>query len=193
MVSSAHEWHIYLDKIPSREDGCFWVSFETDCRLAKTKYNIYNRCLPCIQNLYCQLKKGQTEITLGTAFNCWKLTVILNGLDGCLQFLYEFEKKFPGMHVWGKLGSGRPGAKTKVVVFHAESIEQRDRIRTALKTCLQDVEGRADVQISRGCAALYDDLLGDWRKWRPIMEVKSQELAKTTIEKIKKILHLAKM
>ena len=151
------ERHIYLAKIPYSEGKNYWVSFENDPKLAKTKSNIYNRCLPCIQNLYQQLKNGCTAITLGAAYHCWKVTAIVADPDACIALLYEFEKKFPGRHVWGKFGSGRPESLTQAVVFHAENVKDRDWIHAALKQCTRPSSGVVDIQISRACAVLYDD------------------------------------
>jgi hypothetical protein len=187
------EWHIYLGKIPYSKDSSFWVSFESDPKLTKTKSNIYNRCLPCIQNLYQQLKKGCTAITLGTAYNCWKITAIVNGLDGCMSLLYEFEKRFSGTHVWGKLGSGRPNSKTHAVVFHAENVEVRDWLHSALKQCINESGSQADVLISRACAVLYDDLLGDWRNWKETTPIIKPEIADKLLERLKQILYQSTM
>ena len=126
------EWHIYLGEIPYSEKGNFWVSFESDPHLKKTKGSIYGRCLPCIQNLYFQLKEGRTEIALGPAYNCWKTTAVLKNLDACLLLLSEFERRFQGGHVYGKFGSGRPDSESRVVVFHTEDESQRDKIKDTL-------------------------------------------------------------
>ena len=187
------EWHIYLGKIPYSKDNSFWVSFESDPELTKTKSNIYNRCLPCIQNLYQQLKKGRTAITLGTAYNCWKITAIVNGLEGCISLLYEFEKRFPGTHVWGKFGSSRPTSATQAVVFHAENIEARDRLHSALKKCMSQVDRQGDVQISRACAMLYDDLLGDWHNWEETTPIRNPEMVGKLLERLKQILYRSSM
>jgi len=186
-------WHIYLAKIPFAKDNNFWVSFESDPKLTKTKSNIYGRCLPCIQNLYLQLKEGRNTITLGTAYNCWKVTALLKGLEECQSLLYQFEKKFPGRHVWGKFGSGRSNSKTKVVVFHAENTKERDWLRFALKECLTEVDINAAVQISRACSVLYDDILGDWRHWQPATLIKNPEMVDKLLEKIKRILYKSSM
>ncbi len=188
-----HNRHIYLGKIPFSEGGNVWVSFESDPKLTKTKSNIYDRCLPCIQNLYQQLKDGRTAITLDTAYNCWKINAILRSLEECLTLLYEFEKRFPGRHVWGKFGSGRPNATTRVVVFHAENITDRDWLCAALKKCLLYVDKNAGVQVSRACAVLYDDLLGDWRHWEPVAAIKHPEVAGKLLERIKRILYRSAM
>ncbi|MEJ2096358.1 MAG: hypothetical protein P8Y38_04280 [Deltaproteobacteria bacterium] len=84
-------WQIYMGEIPHSGGQPFWVSFESDPKLVKTRANIYGRCLPCIQNLYFQLQAGREEIELGNAFNCWKVTAVLKDLDQCLALLANWE------------------------------------------------------------------------------------------------------
>ena len=190
---SKTEWRIYLGKIPSSKNGNFWVSFESHPHLKKTKANIYGRCLPCIQNLYHQLKDGGTEIRLGTAYDCWKITAILDGIDECLSLLSAFEKRFPKGHVYGKLGSGRSDLKTCVVVFHVEDEPERDRIREALEICIPEVSRTGKVQISRACSVLYDDILGDWRKWQPVTPITHPENVDNLLRRLKRILYMSTM
>jgi len=179
---------IYLGEIPYCETGQFWVSFESDPRLKKTRDNIYGRCLPCIQDLYYQLQEGRTKISLGTAYHCWKVTAVLDGVEDCLNLLNEFEKRYRGGHVYGKFGSGRPNLKTKAVVFHAENILERDNIHDTLKNCLQELHRDSEIQISRACAVLYDGILGDWRTWKPVTPIKYPDNVKPLLKRIKKTL-----
>ena len=184
-------WHIYLGKIPHSENNTFWVSFESDSRLKKTRDNIYGRCLPCIQNLYEHLKAGSTEITLGTAYDCWKVTAVLDDFDQCLELLHEFEKRFPVGHVYGKLGSGRSDIASKVVVFHTEDVPERDRIRDALEECLPKVNPQGSIQISRACAILYNDILGHWRYWKRTSPIRHPEHVERVLQLIKDMLYLS--
>ena len=189
-----HTWRIYIDKIPYKEKGNFWVSFESDPGLKTTKANIYGRCLPCIQNLYIQLKEGRKAITLGTAYTCWKITAVMNGIEECLSLLHAFEKKFPLGHVYGKLGSGRTDAKTTVVVFHTDSTIERDRIRDALAICLPSVtDSTGEIAISRACGILYDDILGDWRQWQPKTKIKHPENVGSVLKRIARTLYMSEM
>jgi len=187
------EWQIYLAEIPYSENKPFWVSFESDPHLKKTRANIYGRCLPCIQNLYFQLKAGQTEIFLGTAFNCWKVTAVLENFDQCLLLLEHFQTRFPGGHVYGKLGSGRSDSKTRVVVFHAENKTECDRLQTALRQCLNKMGGPERILISKACAVLYENILGDWRKWSPRAPVIYPDRVDALLARIKKILFWSTM
>ena len=182
-------WRIYLGEVPHSREGNFWVSFESDPALKKTNANIYGRCLPCIQNLYEQLQERKKEINLGNAFNCWKITAVVKDMDESLALLSEFEKRFPFGHVYGKLGSGRTDVETKAVVFHTESEAERDRIAEALAQCLAPRNVSEPVQISRGCAVLYHDILGDWQEWQPVTPMKHPENAAMLLERVKKILY----
>ena len=187
------DWHIYTGKIPYSRKGAFWVSFESDPELTRTKANIYGRCLPCIQNLYVQLKDGENQIRLGSAYNCWKITATVTGIDGCLALLEQFEKNYPHGHVYGKFGSGRPDSDTRVVVFHADTPAERDRIQKDLNNCLADIGQNETAQISRACAVLFDDILGQWQDWHPITSVKYPRNVKSQLDKIKKILYQSSM
>jgi len=187
------EWHIYLGKIPYSESGKFWVSFESNPGLKKTKENIYERCLPCIQGLYYQLKEGHCEITLGNAYNCWKITAIVKNLEECLSLLCEFERRFPSGHVYGKLGSGRANSETMVVVFHAENAAEMSQLRAKLEMCLSGLGSKKPVQISRACSVLYDDILGDWQDWLPVTKIKHPENVCGLMERLRKILYSSEM
>jgi hypothetical protein len=193
-IMEENSWRIYLGEIPYSENKPFWVSFESDPRLKKTRSNIYGRCLPCIQNLYFQLKAGDTEIHLGTAFNCWKVTAVLKDLEQCLLLLDRFQSLFPSGHVYGKFGSGRPDTVTKVVVFHTENESERDRIQKSLKHCFLEMAlPEKGILISRACAVLYENILGDWRTWRPMTPILYPERVKKHLERIKKILFWSAM
>lgn len=183
------EWHIYLAEIPYGREGSYWVSFESDPAMKRTKANIYGRCLPCIQNLYEHLQEGRKEINLGTALHCWKITAVVRDLDEAVELLTEFENRFPQGHVYGKLGNGRPGAVTNAVVFHAENEAERDRLKDNLAQCLESVGIGTPVQISRGCAVLYHDILGDGRDWQPVTAIKYPENTAPLLEKIKNLLY----
>lgn len=187
-IMSLPHFRIFIGEIPYSEGDAFWVSFESDPRLKKTRENIYGRCLPCIQNLYHQLQEGRSEITLGTAFHCWKVAAVVGGIDACLQILAEFESCASGGHVYGKFGSGRPGSDTKAVVFHTDTEEERDRIEGLLRQCLPRVEKEGDIVISRACGVLYDAILGDWRHWRPVTPIRHPEAVPALLQRIKKTL-----
>ncbi|MDI6727154.1 MAG: DUF120 domain-containing protein, partial [Smithellaceae bacterium] len=187
--NSSSPWQIYVGKIPYRESGSFWVSFESDPTLKQNKDNIYGKCLPCIQSLYDQLREGSDSITLTSAYNCWKVTAVVSSLDDCLSLLSEYEKRFPGGHVYGKFGTSLSDAPTRVVVFHTENEEERDRLHKALTECLTVVDPLGKVEISRACAILYHDLLGPWQNWRSVSPVLHPEKVGTIRERIKEMLY----
>jgi len=187
------DWHIYTGKIPYSPKGVFWVSFESDPDLTRTNANIYGRCLPCIQNLYIQLKNGKSQIRLGSAFNCWKITATVKNIDECLMLLEQFEKNYPQGHVYGKFGNGRPASDTRVVVFHVDTPAERDRIQKALNSCLAGCGQKETAQISRACAVLFDDILGPWQEWRPITPIRYPRNIQQQLDKIKKILYQSSM
>ena len=184
-------WHIYVGRIPHTERGDFWVSFESKPDLEKTKANIYGRCLPCIQHLYDQLKSRATEIDLGPAYQCWKVAAVLNGIEECLALLGAYEERFPGGHVYGKFGSSRPYSETKAVVFHTEEESARDQVRDRLEACLRTMNKKGEVQVSRACAVLYGEILGDWQEWRPVTVLKHPERVGALIKRIEKALFWA--
>lgn len=188
-----NDWQIYLSDIPHDDNETHWVSFESDPRLSTTKANIYGRCLPCIENLYRQLKAGKSTVDLGTAYHCWKITAVLEGLDPCLDLLAEFEERYPFGHVYGKLGSGRAEATTKVVVFHADHEAERDRLKEALRQCLCTMQLDARIEISLGCAVLYEPILGDWHEWHPTTPIRYPENVSGHLERIKSIMLTGKM
>jgi hypothetical protein len=186
-------WQIYLSEIPYSKNEKFWVSFESDPGLTKTKANIYGRCLPCIENLYDQLQRESKEITLGNAFNCWKITAVVKNIEKCIRLLSVFEKKYPQGHVYGKFGSSRADTGTKVVVFHAESPIERDRLGDALQNCLGDINQKKEIQISRACAILYESILGDWQFWQPTTPINFPENVEKQKEILKRIIHTSRM
>ena len=68
--------HFYFDKKFFSDRETKWVSFESHPKLDKTKEDIYGRCLPCIANLYEQLKEKKEEVNLGQAYHCWKVVAM---------------------------------------------------------------------------------------------------------------------
>jgi hypothetical protein len=160
---------IFLDRRVWRNSRDNWVSFESDSHLRVTKENIYGRCVPCITTLYRQLREGKEEIELREAFDCWKVITVLRTQEECLEVLREYEETCLGnQYVKGKFGSSQPVASTKVLMFHTEDKQERDRLLEELRVCVQKVNPNARVFHQRGCANLYHDLLGDWRTWEEV-------------------------
>ncbi|HEY3278576.1 MAG TPA: hypothetical protein VGJ94_18305 [Syntrophorhabdaceae bacterium] len=166
-----------------------WVSFESDPSFRRTKGDIYGRCVPCITNLYEQLKEGKEEISLGAAHQCWKVVVTLPAMEECASFLDEFERKFLGeMAVKGRFGSGDPTKATRVIVFNAENEEEKERLLERLSACAALLDPRPAVSFHRGCAELHHDLLGNWRDWQEKEPVKNPGMREVVLDRIRKML-----
>ena len=184
---------IFLDRRVWRNSRDNWVSFESDPGLRVTKKNIYGRCVPCITHLYHQLREGREEIELREAFNCWKVIAVLRNQEECLEVLREYEETYLGdQYVKGKFGSSQPSKPSKVLMFHTEDIEERDRLLEDLRVCVQKVAPNARVFYQRACANLYHDLLGDWRTWEKVTRVKNGEIRPMLLERIRKLLYWEK-
>jgi hypothetical protein len=184
---------IFLDKSVWQDSGERWVSFESDPNLRVTKQNIYGRCVPCITNLYRQLKEGKDEIEIGEAYHCWKVVAVLKDKDECLEVLKEFEEIFLGEHsVKGKFGSSQPAALSQVLMFHTEDEGERDRLLGELRACAEKVNPESSVFYQRACTNLYDELLGDWKSWSRVTRVRNPEVRPMLIERIKKLLYWEK-
>jgi hypothetical protein len=180
--------NIYIGKRSSKEG---WISFESNPHHKRTKADIYHRCLPCIENLRNHLISGKKEIELKEPLNCWKVTIIFNNFDECYKFLSTYENKFLSKDVYGKFGTGRKDADTKVVVFHIQNEKERDRLYKEAKECLIHLGWERRLFISRGCANLYEDILGDWKNWKRITPLKEGINIKKKREKLNKLLYFS--
>jgi hypothetical protein len=110
-----------------------------------------------------------------------------------LEVLREYEENFLGDHyVKGKFGSSLPTKPTKVLMFHIEDEEERDRILKELQTCVKKVNPDSNVFYQKACANLYYDLLGDWRDWKEVTKIKNPAIRSALIERIKKLLYWEK-
>jgi hypothetical protein len=180
---------IYIDKRYFTDKKAKWVSFEDTQGLKETKKDIYGKCVPCITNLYEQLKKGNIEINLGQALKCWKVVVVLDSMEECVELLYELEKVLPTeVKVKGRFGSVDESKTTKVIVFNVSGEKQRKKLYEVLQDCSTRVNPRADVTYHRGCVELYHELFGDWRIWRDKETVKKPEAVPGLIDRIRKVL-----
>ncbi len=180
---------LYIDERCFVDSDRKWVSFETNPHLEKTKADIYGRCTPCIMSLYEQLKEGRTELILGSAYQCWKLVVLVADREACMDFLHVFEEDFLGdLRLKGRFGSGDETKKTKVIVFNAESEAERDRLYGRLKECAMRLDPAPIGTYHRGCADLYHALLGDWRQWKETSPIKRPEMVQPILAHIRKVL-----
>ncbi len=158
--------------------------------MKRTKGDIYGRCVPCLESLRFQLIQGKDEIELTYPLNCWKVTAVLENMEECELLLLKYSEKYPEHFVYGKYGTGRPDAPTRVVVFHTQSTEERDLISSRLKEILKEMGKEAQVEVSRGCASIHGVLFGDWKKWKRKTKVKNKKTAKKILEKLTRMLYL---
>jgi hypothetical protein len=180
---------IYIDKRYFTDKKTKWVSFEDTQGLKETRQDIYGKCVPCITNLYEQLKEGKREITLGPAFTCWKVVTVVNSMEECVELLYELEKVLPDeIKVKGRFGSVDESKTTKVIVFNISGESQRKKLYEMLQDCAQRVNPNSEITFHRGCVELYHELFGDWRTWHDIEKIKKPETVPALIDRIRKIL-----
>jgi hypothetical protein len=159
----------------------------------KTRSDIYGRCVPCITSLYEQLKEGRQEIELGQAYTCWKVVVVLESMDECVQLLEEFEKRFlEDRQLKGRFGSVDRSKKTRVIVISAATEKERDRLHQELEECVANVNPSAKVLYHRACAELYHGILRDWRDWNKTETIRKPEVVASLIENIRKMLYWEK-
>ncbi len=158
--------------------------------MKRTKRDIYGRCVPCLESLRSQLIQGKNEVELTYPLNCWKITAVLESMEECELLLVKYSEKYPEDFVYGKYGTGRPDAPTRVVVFHTQNPKERDLIHSRLKEILKEMGKEAKIEISRGCASIHGVLFGDWRNWKKKMVIKDKEVAKRILEKITRMLYL---
>jgi len=166
-----------------------WTAFETDPYLTVSKRRLNQRCLPCLEGLLDQLKKGRREVALGPAWSCWKITVVLPDLDRCWAFLGAFEELFPHEYVCGKLGTSDPRRATRVVVFHLEHATQVDALRPKIKQCAAASGQVRELKVSRGCADPYEYLLGPWPEWQPVTPLRHPERVPAVLERLRALLY----
>jgi hypothetical protein len=179
---------IYFSK---RISGEGWISFESDPYLSKTKRRIYEKCLPCLENFLQQLEEGKTEIDLGPAYECWKLTLIFNNLEQCLDFLNAFSDLYPDEEVMGKFGTGSPEKPTKVVVFHIDDRKALKGLVKKAREALKRVGLVSSLKITRGCSNPYEYLFGPSKRWRKTLTPLYPERIPEVIRRIRKMIYFS--
>jgi hypothetical protein len=180
---------LYIDRRFFSRIEMKWVSFESNPGLKRTKKDIYERCVPCITNLYEQLRTGEKEIRLGKAFQCWKIVISLGNMEECIQFLSEFENCFlEDMNIKGRFGSGDSTKSTKIIVFNAESEVERDHLYEIVKACASRSYPGAKISYHRACAELYHELFGDWKEWSETETIKDVGKVEVIVERIRRAL-----
>ena len=169
----------------------YWTSFENDPYHSTLKKTIRYRCTPCIENLYRQLIDGRNEIQLDSALNCWKVVAVLNSEVECLQLLSSYQEKFlPYRNVRGRFGS-KEAEGTKAIVINADTEKDRNGLLLELRECAKEINLDSHIFYSRGCAYLFEELLGDWHEWKRVMPIKYPEKIEEVIERIRKALEIS--
>jgi len=139
------------------------------------------------------LQAGKEEIELREAYHCWKVVAVLKDKEECLNVLREYEENFLGdQFVKGKFGSSQASKESKVLMFHTENEEEKDRLFNELQECVKKVNSDSKVFCQKACANLYHDLLGDWREWKEVTKIKNPDIRSSLIERIKKLLYWEK-
>jgi hypothetical protein len=180
---------IYIDKRYFTDKKAKWVSFEDNQGLKETKKDIYGKCVPCITNLYEQLKDGKTTVDLGPALKCWKVVAVLDSMEECVDLLSELEKALSDdLKVKGRFGSVDDTKTTKVIVFNVSGESQRIKLYEILQNCATSINSRAEITYHRGCVELYHELFGDWRTWEKTVVVQKPEAIQPIIQRIRKVL-----
>lgn len=165
------------------------MSFEDTQGLKETKKDIYRKCVPCITNLYEQLRDGKTIVNLGPALRCWKVVAVMDSMEECVDLLSELEALLEGdIKVKGRFGSVDETKITKVIVFNVSGEKQRKKLYDVLQVCSKRVNPRAKVTYHRGCVELYQELFGDWKLWKKTSIVKKPEAIKPIIQRIRRVL-----
>jgi hypothetical protein len=183
----------YLDRRYYAGKETKWVSFESTPTLTETKRDIYGKCVPCITNLYEQLRDGKTLVNLGPAYRCWKVVAVMATDDECLQLLAEFETRFLGeKHLKGRFGSGDETKSTKVIVFSVVNEIDRENLKEQVRTCAKAVSRNAQVFSHRGCAELYHELFGDPAQWDETESIKKPEAVPAILAHIREMLYWEK-
>lgn len=171
----------------------YWMSFENHPRLVETKKNIYVRCLPCLENLYLQLLNSPSELVLETPLRCWKIVVVFDSLDECLELLCLYEEKQednkPEMEiVRGRIGTSDKSNPRVVIIFQV--LEEKERV--ALMADILELAPRINpgflLFYERGCGDLYGLLCGDWKKWKSITPIINPHLVPLARDKVEKLL-----
>jgi len=177
---------IYLNPKFSKKDG--WTSFESDPHLRNTKKAIHQRCLPCIKNLYQQLIQGEKSIELGTAFDCWKVVVVMETVEECLDILEIYRDRFLiDRHIRGRYG-GKNASSTQAIVVMAENELDRDNLVAQMNSCLTTIGLKRTVFYSKGCADPYEKILGPWKIWQQKAPIRHDKNIKSVINNLDQLL-----
>lgn len=185
----AARMEIYVSRRRDVNKG-YWMSFENHPRLEETKKSIYVRCLPCLEKLHGQLKQETTELVLEEPLNCWKIVVILNDFDECLDLLeaYQDGKFLVSRTVRGRVGTNDKTSPKVTVIFQVNDAGERDEILDALQRLAKEITSDYTIYYERGCQDLYRTLCGDCGTWSEVTPIQNPHMVKVVEEKVGKLL-----
>lgn len=167
----------------------YWMSFENHPRLEETKKHIYVRCLPCLEHLFEQLKNSPTEIMLQNPLNCWKVVVVFQDLDECLDLLCLLQDNPPAVEIIrGRMGTSDKSSPNVVIIFQTLTESERDELIEYIGKLAPRINPNFSLSYERGCGDLYVTLCGDWRSWQEVNPVVNTHHIPLIREKVSKLL-----
>ncbi len=168
----------------------YWMSFENHPRLEETKKHIYVRCLPCLENLSAQLKEAPRSLKLENPLNCWKIVVVLDRLEECVELLCLLEEEPPAGEICirGRMGTSDKKNPKVVTIFQMLSEKERDALLAHLQKLAPRINPGCALFFERGCGDLYASLCGDWRNWQGETPIVNGQLIPFIREKVDKLL-----
>ncbi len=180
---------IYVGRRRDVKKG-FWMSFENHPRLRETKKSIYERCLPCLEKLYEQLKEEPSRLILDEPLHCWKIIAVLNEFEDCLDLLQAYQDdRFPlPRTVRGRIGTNDKSSPHVTVIFQVHDPLERDELYSDLKRLAAQITTDFKIFYERGCQDLYRVLCGEWRTWDEVTPIQNPSLIKDVQKKVGKLL-----
>lgn len=168
----------------------FWMSFENHPRLRETKKCIYERCLPCLEKLYEQLQGTPSRLVLEEPLNCWKIIVIFNDFNHCLDLLQAYQdEKFPlPRTVRGRIGTNDKSSPHVTAIFQVNDLAERDELYSDLERLAGEISSDFKIYYERGCQDLYRTLCGEWNTWGEVTPIQNPSLVKDVEKKVGKLL-----
>jgi len=168
----------------------YWMSFENHPRLEETKKSIYVRCMPCLEKLHNQLKQAPTELLLEEPLNCWKIVIVLNDFDQCLDLIevYQDDKLPLSRTVRGRIGTSDKTNPKVTVIFQVNDAGERDELLADLERLAEGITSDYKIYFERGCQDLYRTLCGDCGTWMDVTPIQNPGMVKVVEEKVGKLL-----
>jgi hypothetical protein len=168
----------------------YWMSFENHSRLEETKKSIDQRCMPCLEKLHSQLQQAPTELVLQEPLNCWKIVVVLNDFDQCLDLLeaYQDHKLPVSRTVRGRIGTSDKANPKVTVIFQVNDAGERDELLDDLERLADGITSDYTIYYERGCQDLYRALCGDCSTWTEVTPIQDPKMVKIVEERVGKLL-----